>query len=228
MINIRIYQAINLLQMDFIDRIEHTNLKPDCTNKEIIKLCNEALKYNFYGVCVAPYFVQLAKKTIGERDIKIITVAGFPLGYSTVGAKVEEAKKAINDGADEIDMVMNIAAFKSKDYQTVQNDIQSVVTVCHLQNKKIKVIIETALLNEEEIQKACKICLECEVDYVKTSTGYAESGADLKSIKLMREILPAKIKIKAAGGIKTANQAIDLINAGADKIGSSNSLKLIL
>jgi len=214
--------------MDLTNRIEHTNLKPDCTNKDIIKLCHEAIKYNLYGVCVSPYFVQLAKKTIGKKDIKIITVAGFPLGYSTVGAKVEEVKKAIIGGADEVDMVMNISAFKSLDYQTVQNDIQSVATVCHLQNKKIKVIIETALLSEEEIRKICKICSDCEVDYVKTSTGFASSGAEVESVKLMREILPAKIKIKAAGGIKTAKQALDLINAGADKIGSSNSINLIL
>ncbi len=214
--------------MELAKQIEHTNLKPDCGNEDIIKLCNEAIEYGFYGVCVPPYFVQLAKKTIGKKDVKIITVAGFPLGYSTVGAKVEEAKKAIISGADEIDMVMNIAAFKSNDYQTVQNDIQSVVTVCHLQNKKIKVIIETAYLNEEEIIKACKICADCEVDYVKTSTGYAPSGAEISYVKLMRETLPTKIKIKAAGGIKTSKQAIDLLNAGADKIGSSNSINLLL
>ncbi len=214
--------------MELAKQIEHTNLKPECSNKDIIKLCNEAIEYGFYGVCVPPYFVQLAKKTIGKKDVKIITVAGFPLGYSTVGAKVEEAKKAIISGADEIDMVMNIAAFKSNDYQTVQNDIQSVVTVCHLQNKKIKVIIETAYLNEEEIIKACKICADCEVDYVKTSTGYASSGAEISSVKLMRETLPTKIKIKAAGGIKTNKQAIDLLNAGADIIGSSNSINLLL
>jgi deoxyribose-phosphate aldolase len=144
-----------------------------------------------------------------------------------VGAKVEEAKKAIISGADEIDMVMNIAAFKSGDFQTVQNDIQSVVTVCHLQNKKIKVIIETAYLSEDEIKFACKICANCEVDFVKTSTGYADKGAEIKNIKLIRDTLPLKIKIKAAGGIKTKKQAIDFINAGADVLGSSNSLKLI-
>jgi deoxyribose-phosphate aldolase len=171
--------------------------------------------------------VQLAKKTIGKKPIKLVTVAGFPLGYSTVGAKVEEAKKALISGADEIDMVMNIAAFKSDDIQTVQNDIQSVVTVCHLQNKKVKVIIETAYLNDEEILRACKICVDCEVDFVKTSTGYASKGADSKTIKLMREELPAKIKIKAAGGIKTQKQALDLIAAGADIIGTSNGIGLL-
>jgi deoxyribose-phosphate aldolase len=213
--------------MELAKYIEHTNLKPDCTKEDIIQLCNEAIEHGFYGVCVSPYYVQLAKKTIGKKPIKLVTVAGFPLGYSTVGAKVEEAKKALISGADEIDMVMNIAAFKSDDIQTVQNDIQSVVTVCHLQNKKVKVIIETAYLNDEEILRACKICVDCEVDFVKTSTGYASKGADSKTIKLMREELPAKIKIKAAGGIKTQKQALDLIAAGADIIGTSNGIGLL-
>lgn len=213
--------------MELAKYIEHTNLKPDCTKEDIIQLCNEAIEHGFYGVCVSPYYVQLAKRTIGKKPIKLVTVAGFPLGYSTVGAKVEEAKKALISGADEIDMVMNIAAFKSDDIQTVQNDIQSVVTVCHLQNKKVKVIIETAYLTDEEILRACKICIDCEVDFVKTSTGYASKGADPKTIKLMRGELPTKIKIKAAGGIKTQKQALDLIAAGADIIGTSNGIDLL-
>jgi deoxyribose-phosphate aldolase len=213
--------------MELAKRIEHTNLKPDCTKEDILQLCNEAITHGFYGVCVSPYFVQLAKKSIGKKTIKIITVVGFPLGYSTVGAKVEEAKKAIISGADEIDMVMNIAAFKSDDMQTVQNDIQSVVTVCHLQNKKVKVIIETAYLTDEEIIKACKICSDCEVDFVKTSSGYASLGAETRTVKLMRANLPAKIKIKAAGGIKTNEQALEFLDAGADILGCSNSLKIM-
>jgi deoxyribose-phosphate aldolase len=213
--------------MELAKHIEHTNLKPDCTKEEIIKLCNEAITNGFYGVCVSPYFVQLAKKTIGKKTPKIVTVVGFPLGYSTVGAKVEEAKKAIISGADEIDMVMNIAAFKSDDMQTVQNDIQSVVTVCHLQNKKVKVIIETAYLSDDEIIRACKVCTDCEVDFVKTSTGFASEGAVPRIVKLMRANLPTKIKIKAAGGIKTSKQALDLLLAGANVLGCSSSVKII-
>src|SRR5437868_1527803 len=152
--------------------IEHTNLKPDCTQDEVIRLCEEAMEHGFYGICISPYFVQLAKKTIKKNPVKIITVIGFPMGYSTVAAKVEETKKAIISGADEVDMVMNIAAFKSGDFATVQNDIQAVTTACHLQNKHVKVIIETAYLNNEEIEKACRICADCEVDFVKTSTGF--------------------------------------------------------
>lgn len=207
--------------------IEHTNLQPNATKEDIIKLCDEAKGYHFYGICVSPYFVQLAKKELTGTAIKIVSVVGFPLGYSTVAAKVEEAKKAIISGADEVDMVININAFKSGDYATVQNDIQAVTTVCHLQNKQVKVIIETAYLTPEEIDKACRICIDCEVDYVKTSTGYAPQGATVESVKLLRSILPAKIKIKASGGIKTHDFAVELMKAGATKIGTSSSLNII-
>jgi deoxyribose-phosphate aldolase len=207
--------------------IEHTNLKANCTKEDVIKLCEEALGYHFYGVCVSPYYVQLAKKELAKSNVKIITVVGFPMGYSTVAAKVEEAKKAIISGADEVDMVMNIAAFKSGDYATVQNDIQAVTTACHLQNKQIKVIIETAYLNDEEIDKACRICIDCEVDFVKTSTGHAGEGASVEATKLIRGILPPKMKIKASGGIKDASFAHELILAGANRIGTSSSLTII-
>jgi deoxyribose-phosphate aldolase len=207
--------------------IEHTNLKPDCTNPDVIKLCEEAIEHGFYGVCVSPYFVQLAKKTIKKSPVKIITVVGFPLGYSTVAAKVEETKKAIISGADEVDMVMNIAAFKSGDFATVLNDIQAVTTACHLQNKIVKVIIETAYLNNEEIEKACRLCMDCEVDFVKTSTGFAHAGATVEAVELMRKTLPPKIKIKAAGGIRDAEFAEKLIQAGATRIGASASVKII-
>jgi deoxyribose-phosphate aldolase len=207
--------------------IEHTNLKPDCTAEDVIRLCEEAVEHGFYGVCISPYFVQLARKTLKKAPVKIITVVGFPLGYSTVAAKVEETKKAIISGADEVDMVMNIAAFKSGDFATVQNDIQAVTTACHLQNKVVKVIIETAYLSNEEIERACRICKDCEVDFVKTSTGFAATGATVEAVELMRKTLPAKIRIKAAGGIRDAAFAQQLIDAGASRIGASASLDLI-
>lgn len=207
--------------------IEHTLLRPDCNQQDIVKLCEEAIEHHFYGVCVPPYYVQLAKKTIKKAPVKIVTVVGFPMGYSTVAAKVEETKKAIISGADEIDMVMNIAAFKAGDYAAVQNDIQAVITACHLQNKQCKVIIETAYLNEEEIEKACRICTDCEADFVKTSTGYAPSGATVEAVTLMRKVLPAKIKIKAAGGIRDKVKAEELIKAGAARIGASASIHII-
>lgn len=207
--------------------IEHTNLKPNATSEDIINLCNEAIEHGFYGVCVSPYFVQLAKKNIKKSPIKIISVIGFPFGYNTVSSKVEETKKAINSGADEVDMVVNIAAFKSGDLATVQNDIQSVVTACHLQNKLVKVIIETGYLNDDEIKLLCKICADCEADFVKTSTGFGVEGASIETVKLMRKCLPAKIKIKASGGIKTKEFADDLIAAGANRIGTSAGIDLV-
>lgn len=213
--------------MNLASYIEHTNLKADCTAQDILKLCKEAETYGFYGVCVPPYYVQLAKKTIKNPEIKIITVIGFPFGYGAVSSKVEETKKAINSGANEVDMVVNIAAFKSGDLTAVQNDIQSVVTACHLQNKKVKVIFETAYFNAEEIKVLCKICTDCEVDYVKTSTGFAPEGANLEKLKVMRKNLPQKILIKASGGIKDRSFALSLIEAGAARIGTSSGVLMM-
>ncbi len=207
--------------------IESTNLKPDATQQDIINLCTEAMENEFYGVCVSPYFVQLAKKTIKKSPVKIITVVGFPFGYSTTSAKVEETKKAIISGADEMDMVINIAALKSGDHATVLNDIQAVVTACHLQNKICKVIIECSLLTETEMQHVCRMCVDSDCDFVKTSTGYALHGATVENVTWLRKYLPAKIKIKAAGGIKTNPFAHELIQAGATRIGTSSG-KLIL
>jgi|LakMenE01Jun11ns_1017448.scaffolds.fasta_scaffold9957310_2 deoxyribose-phosphate aldolase len=213
--------------MNLAPYIEHTNLKADCTADDITRLCEEAVTHGFYGVCIPPYYVQLAKKVIKKNDVKIISVIGFPFGYGTVSSKVEETKKAINSGAHEIDMVINIAAFKSGDIATVQNDVQSVITACHLQNKKAKVIIETAYMNSDEIKLLCKICADCEADYVKTSTGFAAEGATVEAVKLMRKFLPAKTKIKAAGGIKNRKMAEGLITAGANRIGCSASIAII-
>lgn len=207
--------------------IEHTNLKPDCMQQDVVKLCEEAVAHKFYGVCVSPYYVQLAKKSIKKAPVKIITVVGFPFGYNTVASKVEETKKAIIGGADEIDVVMNIAAFKSGDDATVLNDLQAVIMACHLQNKVAKVIIETALLTPEEIEKACRICVDCEADFVKTSTGFAASGAKAEDVALMRKVLPAKVKIKAAGGIRDLATAIAMVEAGATRLGTSASLTIV-
>lgn len=213
--------------MNLAPYIEHTLLKADCTAQEIIKLCEEADLHEFAGVCVPPYFVQLAKKTIKNPHTKIVTVIGFPFGYGAVSSKVEETKKAINSGAHEVDMVLNISAYKSGDLSNVQNDVQSVVTACHLQNRKVKVIIETAYLQAEDIKVICKICADCEVDFVKTSTGFAPEGATVEKVKLMRKYLPQKIQIKASGGIKTAAFAKELIEAGANRIGTSSGIKMM-
>jgi deoxyribose-phosphate aldolase len=213
--------------MKMNQRIEHTILKPDTMESDIKKLCEEAIEHGFFGVCVPPYFVKHASIILKDSSIKIVTVAGFPLGYNTTPAKVEEARKAMDEGAHEIDMVMNIAALKNNDLNFVQNDIQSVATLVQLKGCKLKVIIETALLSNDEKVKACEICAKVGVDFVKTSTGFASSGAKLKDIELMRKNLPASIKIKASGGIKTKEQAKDLVKAGADRLGTSSGPYLI-
>ena len=208
-------------------KIEHTILKADTSAKEIEDLCKEAIKYDLFGVCVPPYFVKLAKKEIKDSKVQLVTVVGFPLGYNTTPAKVEEARKAIDEGADEIDMVLNIAALKNGDLNFVLNDIQSVATLVQLKSRKLKVIIETAQLTKAEKIKACEICAEVGVDCVKTSTGFAQSGAKVEDVELMRKSLPANIKIKASGGIKTKEQAEALVAAGADRLGTSSGPKLL-
>ena len=211
------------------NKIEHTVLKADISLADIENLCNEAIQHQFYGVCIPPYFIKYAKNIIDKSEVKIVTVVGFPLGYNTTPAKVEEARKAIDQGADEIDMVINIAALKNNDLNYVRNDIQSVMTLVQLKSKKLKVIFETALISKEEKLTLCEICSELGVDFVKTSTGFAgpNSGATVEDIILMRANLPAQIKIKASGGIANKQQALDLIQAGADRLGTSKGAQLI-
>lgn len=212
--------------MELKNYIEHTILKADTSKDDIQRVCKEAIENDFFGVCVPPYYVKIAKNELKESQVKLVTVIGFPLGYSTTPSKIEEAKKAIDEGADEIDMVINIAALKEKDYAYVANDINSICTFVHLKGAKLKVIIETALLTNEEKIAACKICETAEVDFVKTSTGFSTGGATVDDIKLMRKQLHKKIKIKASGGIKTAEQAQALIKAGADRLGTSSSIAI--
>lgn len=207
--------------------IEHTILKPQTSRQDIEKLCNEAEQFGFHAVCVPPYFVSQAKQFLKNTAIKVVTVAGFPMGYTNINGKGEETKKAISDGADEIDMVMNIAAFKSGNFAYVKDDIQNIATLCRLNNKIVKVILETSLLSLEEIEKACTICAEAEVDFVKTSTGFTGEGANVEIINFIRSILPPKIKIKASGGIKTSEFALELLEAGAIRLGTSSGVEII-
>jgi deoxyribose-phosphate aldolase len=207
--------------------IEHTLLKPYCSVADVEKLCAEAVEHNFYGVCVIPYFVRNAKNFLKGSNVKLITVVGFPFGYNHTPAKVEEVKKVIDAGADEIDMVMNVAALKNGDYNVVANDIESVAMAVHMHNKIIKVIIESGVLSDDEIVKACEICANAGVNFVKTSTGYAEKGSTVEAVQLIRKTLPEKIKIKASGGIKTKEFALKLIEAGADRIGTSSGIEII-
>jgi deoxyribose-phosphate aldolase len=206
--------------------IEHTNLSPTLTIQDIDKLVAEAKQYNFLGVCVPPFWVKRAKREIGDSKILLITVAGFPLGYSMTETKLEEIKNAIDNGADEVDVVWNISSFKSGNPWT-KIEIAKCSKLVHGYQKALKVIIETAYLSDDEIVEACKICVDAGADFVKTSTGFAPSGAKLENIQLMKRSVPGGVGIKASGGIKTKEQAIQLIEAGADRLGTSSGIAIV-
>ncbi len=207
--------------------IDHTLLKPQATEKDIQDTCSESVDNNFAGCCIPPCFVKDAGQQLGNSQVNLVTVIGFPLGYGKTTIKAEEAKKAIEDGADELDMVMNVAAFKSGSYEYVKEDMKQIIGYGHYYNKTVKTIIEIGLLDENEVIQACKLCSEAKVDYVKTCTGFNGGYANVEAIRLMREHLPESIKIKASGGIKEAQQAMELIEAGADRLGTSSGLKII-
>jgi len=213
--------------MNIAKYIDHTNLKACASKEDIIKLCDEARRYNFYAVCVNPYRVKLAKEQLQGTNIKVATVIGFPLGATPTEVKVFEAKKALEDGADEVDMVLNIGALKDKAYKYVRNDIAEVVRIAHEKGAIVKVIIETCYLSEEEKEIACKLAVEAGADFVKTSTGFGTGGATIEDVKLMRKVVGDKLGVKAAGGIRTYEEALAMINAGANRIGTSSGVKII-
>lgn len=213
--------------MNLAPLIEHTLLKPDATAADVSACIAQAVEHQFVGICIPPYYVTQAKKELGKNPQRIVTVVGFPLGFPVYSAKVDEVKKALHEGAHEIDMVINIAALKNGDYRTVQNEIDSVTTLVHFSSKKVKVIIETGLLTLDEIREICHICAQRGVDFVKTSTGFSGQGADAGVIAKMRLWLPSKIGIKASGGIRTREQALAMVEAGATRIGTSNGMALL-
>jgi len=206
--------------------IEQTNLKPIFTDNDLYQLVEDAAAYRFHGICLPPFWVKKAKREISGRDIKLVTVIGFPLGYNMTETKMEEAKIALADGADELDMVMNISAFKAG-MPWVKIEMAKLANLSHQNEALLKVIIETAYLSDEEIVKACILCRDAGVDFVKTSTGFASEGAKLEHIKLMRENLPSNVGIKASGGIKDYNTCLKLIGAGADRIGTSSGVAIV-
>ena len=212
--------------MEIASYLEHTLLRPDASPEQIKQLCQEALDFGFKGVCIPPYYVGQAVQWLENKAPKIITVVGFPMGYATIAAKVEEVKRAVDEGADEIDVVANLAAIKDKRWSYVYNDIDSVTRATHLKGRTIKIILEMGLLNQEELQKLCKICGETGVDFVKTCTGFNNQVANLDMIRQLKQYLP-QTKIKASGGIKTLEQAQQFIQAGAKRIGTSASLAMI-
>lgn len=209
--------------------IDHTLLSPIASETDIRKICEEAWIHQFKAVCVAPTYVAYTKEMFEFCPIRIeiVSVIGFPLGYSTTETKIAEAKNAIRNGATELDVVMNIAQFKSMAYLSIREELKQLSDLAHENNVLLKVIIETAYLDSFDLYTACEICAEAKVDFVKTSTGFAPVGADLEAVKKMRAILPSEIKIKASGGIKTYEQALAFIEAGADRIGTSSGVMMM-
>src|SRR5688500_6254356 len=213
--------------MSIATYIDHTVLKPGTSLEDIQKLCNEAREYSFAAVCIPPYFVSNAYALLKNSNIKIATVIGFPFGYNNYEAKFKEAEIAVRDGANELDMVMNIAAFKNGDYNYIKEEVQTILQVANKSNTILKVIIETGLLSDEEIIECCDLYTNYRVNFLKTSTGYAEKGASVESVSLMRKHLPEHIQIKASGGIKTFEFADALIKAGATRLGCSASVAIV-
>ena len=208
--------------------IEHTLLKQDAKLEDFIKLFNEAKAHKFLGVCINPAYVKLAKENLKDNDVKVVTVIGFPLGANRSDVKAFEASKAVEDGADEIDMVINVTAIKNKDYDFVVNDIKAVKAAC--KDKPLKVILETDLLEKDEIKKACELCVEAKADLVKTSTGFVKGGVGAKAedVKLMYEtVSPYGLKVKASGGIRDKETAVKMIEVGAERLGTSSGVKIV-
>ena len=206
--------------------IDHTVLKAFATKDDIIKLCNEAKEYNFKSVCVNPCYVKLAKELLQGSDVLVCTVIGFPLGANTSEVKAFETKDAINKGAQEIDMVLNIGALKEGNYDLVKEDIAAVKKAAG--DTLVKVIFETCLLSKEEIVKACQICMEVKVEYVKTSTGFNKYGATFEDVKLMADTVNGVCLVKAAGGVRSYEDAIKMINeCGASRLGTSSGVAII-
>jgi len=208
--------------------IDHTILKPTTSHIEISKICREAVEYGFAAVCVPPPFVAFALRELGGRGgVKVATVIGFPFGYSVASAKLAEVEQALADGADELDVVINLVALKAGDWGLLEKEMRLLTTAIHTAGKIVKVIIESGVLSDEEIIRCCSVYSGVGVDFLKTSTGYAEKGASVEAVRLMRAHLPAGVRIKASGGIRTAALAQQLIDAGADRLGCSASVEIV-
>ena len=202
--------------------IEHTILKPDCSLQEVQRICEEASRFGFAGVCIPPLFVRDAKRILGDSSpIRVVTVIGFPMGYTGIAAKSEEIKRAVDDGVDELDAVINIAALKSQNWNHVQHDIEGVARAIHLRGRVSKTILECGLLTEEELRRVVEIAKEAGIHYLKTGTGFHGYPATVEMVRLLKSLAGTDMKIKAAGGIRTREMAILLQEAGADRIGTS-------
>lgn len=205
--------------------IDHTILKPDTTEEQVKKVCEEAKEYNFASVCVNPNYVKYVSEQLNGSDVKVTSVVGFPLGNTLPEVKAYETKKVIENGADEIDMVINIAALKNKNYDLVKEDIQAVVNASN--NKMVKVIIEACLLTDEEKIKACEIAMKAKADFVKTSTGFSTGGATIHDVKLMKKVVGDNLGVKASGGVRDIEMASMMVESGANRIGASSSVSIV-
>ncbi len=207
--------------------IDHTILKPTCLVADIEKLCAEAKQYDFAAVCVPPNFVKLAKEKLAGSTVQVATVIGFPFGYSATEAKIAEIILAMVDGADELDVVANIAAIKNGDWTAIADEINHIMPIIRSKGKVVKIIIESGILTDDEIIKCCDIYGIAGIDYLKTSTGYAEKGASVEAVKLFRKHLPYQVQIKASGGIRDYATAQSMIAAGATRIGCSAGVAIV-
>jgi len=207
--------------------IDHTILKPEATRADLVKVCREARQYNFASVCVNPYWVPLVRSELAGSPVKICTVVGFPLGATSTEAKVAETAVAVRDGAQEIDMVINIGALRSGDHETVKSDVRQVVKTAHQAGAIVKVILETALLDDNQKAVACTLSKLAGADFVKTSTGFGPSGATAHDVALMRSVVGPEMGVKAAGGIRTLADLQAMTAAGATRIGASASIKSV-
>ncbi|MCU0385097.1 MAG: deoxyribose-phosphate aldolase [Flavihumibacter sp.] len=212
--------------MNIASFIDHTILKPTTSIGDIEKLCAEAVAYGFAAVCVPPPFVKRAVSILAPTSVKVATVVGFPFGYSATEAKVAETVLAVVDGAHEVDMVINLVALKQQDWNYLQKEVALLVEVCHNKGRILKVIIESGILSEEEIISCCEKLGPLGIDFMKTSTGYAEKGASVEAVQLMRKHLPPQVQIKASGGIRDFAFAIALVEAGANRLGCSASVAI--
>jgi len=208
--------------------IEHTLLKPDCSLQDVQHLCEEALQYQFAAVCIPPFYVRDAKRILGEgAKVRVATVVGFPMGYVAIASKSEEIKRAVDEGVDDIDAVVNIAAIKSQNWNHVLRDIDSIARAIHMRGKTSKLILECGLLTEDEIQRACELARGVDIHYVKTGTGFHGFPATVEMVKTLKTLAGNDLKIKAAGGIRTREIAEALIKAGADRLGTSAGVAIV-
>ena len=217
-----------MISVDVIaSMIDHTLLKPEATQKEIEQLCEEAIKHNFASVCINPSYVSFCFDKIKSSSVRVCTVIGFPLGATTTQTKVTEAEEAVKNGCEELDMVINVGKLKDKDYNFIFNDVKSVADLAKKYMCKLKVILETCLLTDEEKVAACLISKEAGADFVKTSTGFSKEGATVHDVALMKYIVGDNLGVKASGGIRTYDDAVNMINAGASRLGASAGVKII-